>query len=121
MQYGGAWSIFKIINYLYKEATVYLDRKKQIVDQMKIFVTTEGNGINRKNMTPITLQDLYDTAKFCFNQSDMCRILKCDRGTMTHCIQKFNVSDEITLILLQNRIDEIKLRLEKKKQTNISE
>ncbi len=98
LKYGGTNITNKIIDYLYKDATIYMDRKKEITDQIKILLT-----YNTKKK-PLTVQDLFNAAKLSTTQEEMSKILDRHNSSISIHLKKFNIYNEIRLVLAQNKL-----------------
>jgi hypothetical protein len=102
LDYGGNNIINKIIDYVYKDATIYLDRKKEVADQIKLLLTYNC-GRGHTGRPEITKEDIFNAAKQCKTQNEIARKLGCSPGNMTYHINKKEIRSEILAILSANK------------------
>jgi hypothetical protein len=105
LDYGGAVIVNKIADYLYKDATIYLNRKKETVDQIRVLLTYNvGRGHSGKS--EITKQDIFNAARQSKTQNDMAKILNCTGGNIVHWLDYHDIRSKIKTILKQNILKE---------------
>lgn len=102
IQYSGNNIISKMYNYLYKDATVYLERKEEIAKKSVEWMVYNGGKKKKKikeNAIKITPEELIELAKEHRSQAKIAELLGCSSANISLMTKKFSIRDEFRKVI----------------------
>jgi hypothetical protein len=90
LKYGGNILCNRLYDFLYNNATIYLERKKNIIEQARglICETRKSNGKISKEM-------LLENAKELRSQKKVAEFFNCTSANITYLSKRFNIKTEL--------------------------
>lgn len=86
LEFGGNIIVSKLADFLYKDATIYMDRKYEIAKQAK--------GLIIKKPAP-TQEDILNLSKICKTKTEIAKKLGCSKGNVTYFLKKYKINEKV--------------------------